>query len=194
MSISSTVYPDWVQKYRTRGTTVKKNGNSYYLYKRTSKRVPGKKYPQPVDTYIGVVTKDGVVGAEKKLVSPSSCVVREYGFSKVIQMICPDDWKKAVGKDWKDVLTIILTKNSVNSYLSYNCRIPNEDDYRMSYKAHLGSLYRRISNTYNVDKKDLERLKLIYIVYFDHYKIISKIQDDQKEVLDRLGISDLEVD
>ena len=45
-------YPEWVQKYRTKGMTVKKKGDAYYLYKRTSKRVPGKKYPQPVDTYV----------------------------------------------------------------------------------------------------------------------------------------------
>ena len=49
MPATEKVYPEWVQKYRTRGMTVKKKGESYYLYKRTSKRVPGKKYPQPVD-------------------------------------------------------------------------------------------------------------------------------------------------
>ena len=36
-------YPDWVQAYRSKGMTVKKKGNSFYLYKRTSRRVPGKK-------------------------------------------------------------------------------------------------------------------------------------------------------
>lgn len=51
------VYPYWVQEQRTRGTTVKKVGETYYLYKRTSKRVPGKKYPQAVDTYIGHHTR-----------------------------------------------------------------------------------------------------------------------------------------
>ncbi|SDB58912.1 hypothetical protein [Butyrivibrio sp. INlla16] len=39
------VYPEWVQAQRVKGTTIKKKGDSYYLYKRTSKRVPGKKYP-----------------------------------------------------------------------------------------------------------------------------------------------------
>lgn len=52
MPVTGKKYPDWVQKYRTKGTTVKKKGDSYYLYKRTSRRVKGKKYPQPVDTYI----------------------------------------------------------------------------------------------------------------------------------------------
>ena len=54
---NKTVYPEWVQNYRTKGTTVKKIGNSYYLYKRTSRRVPGKKYPQPVDTYMYITVK-----------------------------------------------------------------------------------------------------------------------------------------
>ena len=58
-------YPDWVQKYRITGTTVKKRGDSYYLYKRTSRRVKGKKYPQPVDTYIGVITPEGVIQSNK---------------------------------------------------------------------------------------------------------------------------------
>lgn len=58
---NETVYPEWVQEQRVKGTTVKKVGNTYYLYKRTSKRIPGKKYPQPVDTYIGIITPDGVI-------------------------------------------------------------------------------------------------------------------------------------
>ena len=57
-----TVYPEWVQQQRIKGTTVKKVGNTYYLYKRTSKRVPGKKYPQPVDTYIGNKKRYRLIG------------------------------------------------------------------------------------------------------------------------------------
>ena len=45
MPVTEKKYPDWVQKYRIKGTTVKKKGDSYYLYKRTSRRVKGKKYP-----------------------------------------------------------------------------------------------------------------------------------------------------
>lgn len=59
-------YPDWVQEYRTKGTTVKTKGDACYLYKRTSRRVKGKKYLQPVDTYIGIITPDGVIKSGKK--------------------------------------------------------------------------------------------------------------------------------
>lgn len=40
----TTVYPEWVQNYQTQGKTEKKVGNTYYLYKRTSRRIFGKKY------------------------------------------------------------------------------------------------------------------------------------------------------
>ena len=64
--MAAKTYPDWVQKFRTKGKTVKKVGDNYYLYKHTSKRVEGKKNPQPVDTYIGVITPDGVIESRKK--------------------------------------------------------------------------------------------------------------------------------
>ena len=63
------VYPEWVQKHKTKGTTVKRVGENYYLYKHTSKRVQGKKNPVPVDTYIGKITEDGVVKGTRKKVS-----------------------------------------------------------------------------------------------------------------------------
>ena len=66
MPATAKTYPDWVQEYRTRGMTVKKKGDAYYLYKRTSKRVPVKKYPQSVDTYVGLITPNGVVYSDKK--------------------------------------------------------------------------------------------------------------------------------
>ena len=87
------VYPEWVQAQKRKGTTIKKVGDNYYLYKHSSKRVPGKKYPVPVDTYIGVITPEGVVESKKKKISMTSAEVWEYGFSKVLWLLCPEDWK-----------------------------------------------------------------------------------------------------
>ena len=42
MLVTENKYLDWIQNYRTKGTTVKEKGNSYYLYKRISQRVKGK--------------------------------------------------------------------------------------------------------------------------------------------------------
>ena len=71
-------YPDWVNAFKTKGTSVKKVGNEYYLYRTTSKRVPGKKYPQPVQEYIGTITRNGV----KK----NSCKENIYGQSKSLRI------------------------------------------------------------------------------------------------------------
>ena len=40
--MSEKVYPDWIQKQKTTGTTVKKVGNNYYLYKPFFKTGPWK--------------------------------------------------------------------------------------------------------------------------------------------------------
>ena len=53
--------PEWVKKYKTQGTTVKKIGKNYYLYYATSKRVAGRACPVSVQTYIGKITENGVV-------------------------------------------------------------------------------------------------------------------------------------
>ena len=113
-----TVYPEWVQEQRIKGTTVKKVGNTYYLYKRTSKRVPGKKYPQPVDTYIGIITPDGIIERKRQQLATTSIKVKEYGFSKAVWDSCPDDWKKAVGEGWEDKLACMIMKASPESYFS----------------------------------------------------------------------------
>lgn len=61
-------YPDWVEKYKSNGTSVKKIGESYYLYKVTSERIAGKKHPVSRQTYIGKVTEAGVEMAGVKVV------------------------------------------------------------------------------------------------------------------------------
>ena len=125
MASTEKVYPDWVQAQRVKGTTVKKKGDSYYLYKRTSKRVPGKKYPQPVDTYIGIITPQGVIQTEKKKVSLSNIVVKEFGYSKAVWELCPESWKKAIGVEWEDVLKRIIIGKCSGSCRSLLCRHRN---------------------------------------------------------------------
>lgn len=194
MSNNNFVYPDWVQKYRVRGTTIKRKGDNFYLYRRTSKRVPGKKYPQTVDTYIGVITQDGVIDAEKKVVPVNSgCEVYEYGFSNVLMRICPEEWKKANGNDWQKILLVLINKISDISYLKHEFEIPDENDYRVAWKAQYSSLIRKIKNAYDVERRDLECLKTIFIVYLGKAKFISHISEEQQRVLDQLGISELEV-
>ena len=188
MPVTEKRYPDWVQEKRTRGTTVKKKGDTYYLYKRTSKRVPGKKYPQPVDTYIGIITPEGVIKSEKKKVSMEGIEVREYGFSKTIWQLCPEGWKKPLGNDWEDVLSIILWKWSPETYLSKERRLKTEQDFHYQFNAQAASLSRRIYKEHGADLKELQILKSIYLLYFEKEKVISKIIPEQKRLLEKIGL------
>ena len=191
MPVTEKRYPDWVQKYRTQGKTVKKKGDAYYLYKRTSKRVPGKKYPQPVDTYIGIITPDGIVESKKKKISLTDIEVWEYGCSKAIMDLCPEGWKQPLGDDWEDILRIIICDWSERSWLKEG-GIRDKNDFRCQFNAQAASLSRRIFKEHKVDIKDLAPLKEIYLVIMGKEKAISKVDQHQQILLDSLGL-ELEV-
>ena len=186
---NKTFYPEWVQNYRTRGKTVKKIGNTYYLYQRTSKRVPGKKYPQPVDTYIGIITPEGVIESKKKKLSLTGIEVKEYGFSQTLWQICPKSWKTPLGDDWEDVLSIIIQKWSPESYLSKEKILKSEEDFHYHFAAQMGSLSRRIYKERGINLSELEKLKNIYLVYLEKETAISQISVEQKQLLEKIGIT-----
>lgn len=195
MPVSQQSYPDWVRAFRTRGTVVKKVNERYYLYKRTSKRIPGKKYPQPVDTYIGLITENGVVKADKNLIPVNEpCIVKEYGFSRALLLRCPDNWKKAAGDDWSEILKLIIVSHSPRSYLTKEGKLHDKSEYNCSWGGKGNSLSRNMYERYHCDLRSLEPLKYIYAVYAGKKRIISEIDDEQKEILKKLEIKDLEVD
>lgn len=59
------MYPEWVEKYNTKGNIIRTSKNCYYLYKATSKRVEGKSYPVCVQTYIGKITEEGLIEPDR---------------------------------------------------------------------------------------------------------------------------------
>ncbi len=183
------VYPEWVQEQRVKGTTVKKVGNTYYLYKRTSKRIPGKKYPQAVDKYIGIITPDGVIESKKQRLATTSIKVKEYGFSKAVWESCPEDWKRAVGDGWEDKLACMIIKFSPESYLRVDRDIRSEEELSFSVPSQAGMLSRRFFKKYGVDFNRLESLKNIYLVYIEDKAFVSEISEEQIELLKQISVS-----
>lgn len=70
------MYPEWVLKYHTKGTTIKKIKDNYYLYKATSKYSKEKGYPISIQKYIGKITENGVVEPVRVSFTP--------GFDKIV--------------------------------------------------------------------------------------------------------------
>lgn len=99
----------------------------YYLYKRTSRCAPDKKYSQSVDACIGIVTPNGVVESREK----EDIACRDQGegvrFSRAIWQLCPDGWKRPLGDDGEDVLSIIIRKWSPETYLIKERAIKRDD-------------------------------------------------------------------
>ena len=193
--MSEKVYPDWVQKQKTTGTTVKKVGNNYYLYKHSSKRVHGKKNPVPVDTYIGKITPEGIEksGSKKVAVNDAEVIVKEYGFSRSVEMLCPAGWKEPLGKKWQEVLDFIIVRESPESYISQIRKVPELLDPHIQLGAQKTALQRRMKKEYGVDFKELRQLSSISIVSVSGKKLVSQISEGQKKLLERLALK-LEAD
>lgn len=184
------VYPEWVQRQKTKGTTVKKVGNNYYLYKHSSKRVPGKKYPVPKDTYIGRITPDGIEeGVSRKIpVDSPEVTVKEFGFSKAVEELCPAGWKEPLGSAWQEVLDFIIVRESPESYVAQVRKVPEELDPHIQYGAQKGMLMKRMKQEFGVGLKELRMLSTIYIVSVGGKRLVSVISDEQGELLGKLGL------
>lgn len=188
MPVTEKKYPEWVQQYRKKGTTVKEKGGRYYLYKRTSRRVPGKKYPQPVDTYIGVITPEGVIEAGRRIVTVTDIEVYEFGFTETLMQLCPESWKKAVGDDWEDYLRMIIREYSPNTYLLREYTIGKKEDFRHNYGAQVASLSRRLRLESETDLNELILLSDIYLIYLEKGPVVSRISQGHKVFLERHGV------
>ena len=177
-------YPEWVYQYKEKGTSLKKVGDNFYLYRTTSRRVPGKKNPQPVCEYIGVVTKEGVIKTGRFVVDPSSGVeVHEYGFSRTLELVAPDAWRRhfKTRKEADAVIAEIACAESRYSYLAPRAR-PGRSSaatarHRMALEEALG---------YGLGTLDM--LKGIFIVELEGRHLVSRITEEEQELLDRLGV------
>lgn len=188
--MSKKVYPDWVQEQKTTGTTVKKVGNNYYLYKHSSKRVQGKKNPVPVDTYIGKITPCGIERSSSKKVdvNDTDVIVKEYGFSRSVELLCPIGWKEPLGKGWQEVLDYIIIHESPESYIRQVREVPESLDPHIQLGAQKTALQRRMKKEYGVDFKELRQLTTIYLVSVTGRRLLSRMSDSQRALMEQLGL------
>ncbi|MGC9192350.1 MAG: hypothetical protein ACP5FQ_00360, partial [Thermoplasmata archaeon] len=76
------IYPDWVLKFKTKGSQIRVKNNNYYLYKVHSVWNKEKKRAQLItDKYIGKITPEGIIGPkyEKVIEQFKHVTAKEYG-------------------------------------------------------------------------------------------------------------------
>lgn len=81
-------YPEWVMKYKEKGTYINYVKGKYYLYAAHSERIPGtKKVKRVCDAYLGRITQeDGLVPPKDKVTG--NVTVCEYGLSSLVLTVC----------------------------------------------------------------------------------------------------------
>ncbi len=186
--------PDWVKAEKEKasatygkGLSVKEINGKYYLYKRSSKRIPGVKNPKVTETYVGVITPNGLVLKERGL-SKANVDVYEYGFSRVLLAICPANWKKALKADWMPVLYTIIQKESPNSYLLRDYEMPDLSNRNINLQTR--NLWEALPKD---TRAELEPLRRVYQIAYPDRTVMANISEEQIRIAHKHGV-DLEGD
>ena len=179
-------YPDWVNAFKEKGTSVKKVGNEYYLYSATSKRVPGKKYPQPVEEYIGIITREGVVRTKVRKISTDSVRVYEYGMSYALQKLLPQAF--LINSHDKETLRHtflhIVKRFSPKSYLLRGTELPDLSGLHVN----LNMQVKRYERLAGVSIEDLRPLSELYLVETRECDMLSEVTPEMREIFTKLGV------
>ena len=178
-------YPDWVYQYRTKGTTIKKVGGNYYLYRTFSKRVPGKNYPVTTSEYIGLITKEGVISSQKRKLTSDQPVVYEYGFSYALDQLAYTQFRKEYyyKEDARAAFIEILKKHSENTwYVQEQAQQPEQVHLNISLQE------RKIERIIGCKISDLYALKYVYAVVIGQRIMISRISEQAQQLLDKIGV------
>ena len=179
-------HPDWVNAHKEKGTSVKKVGGEYYLYRATSKRVPGMKYPQPVETYIGKITKEGVVQTNIRKISTDRVRVYEYGMSYALQSKLPEAF--LINAHDKETLRFaflhIVRSVSPKSYLLRGVELPDVTELHIN----LNLQHKRYERLSGVKIEELRPLSELYLVETRECDMLSEVTPEMGAMLAELGV------
>jgi hypothetical protein len=180
-------YPDWVNAYKEKGTSIKKVGANYYLYRSTSKRVPGKKYPQPIQEYIGTITKEGVVRTQVRKISTDRVRVFEFGLSYALESLLPTSF--FINTHDKETMRFtflhIVKYISPKSYLLRGIDLPTLEELQIDLNAQIN----RYEQLTGIKIEDLQPLSDLYLVEVAKCDMLSEITLKMREIFTSLRIN-----
>ncbi len=100
-------FPDWVEKYRTKGKAINNVNGKYYLYEVHSKRIKGtSKVKKITDKYLGRITEDGLIQPKSKV--KGDVIIKEYGIYAALFSINKTTMKSII-KDFPNEYKVIIT-------------------------------------------------------------------------------------
>ena len=186
-------YPDYVKKFRPKGTIVKRVKDTYYAYYATSKRVPDKKYPvQVIRGLAGRIDESGFHKLSKAFVDTGHVVIRECGFTNFLLKF-EDEYvsrRKETVKERRNLYRSMIVYLSNNSYLNdeRGTTIYSEAEMVGKFRIGIPNQVTAISKICEYDLKELEPLKYICNVTMGERRFESELTKSQRELLERIGI------
>lgn len=188
-------YPDYVKRFKPKGTIVKRVNDTYYAYYATSKRVPDKNYPvQVIKGLAGRIDESGFHKLSKAFVETGHVVIRECGFTNFLLKF-EDEYisrRKERVKERKNLYRSMIVYLSNNSYLNDD---PGTTIYTASemierFQIGIPNQVAAIGKICEYDLEELEPLKYICSVIMGNRMFESELTDAQKGLLERIGISE----
>lgn len=191
-------YPDYIKQFRPKGTIIKKVNDTYYAYYATSKRVPGKSYPvQVIKGLAGKIDKNGFHQLSSAVVDTQNIVIRECGFTNFLLKFEEEyiSRRSESVREKRNIYRSMIVYLSNNSYLNDEPTVTIYSPEQLVNKFHIGipNQLTAISKMIEYQLETLEPLKYICSVKMGKRMFQSELTQAQKELIERLGITEDEI-
>lgn len=165
-------FPEWVEKYRTKGKAINHVNGKYYLYEVHSERVKGTNIVKKInDKYLGKITENGLIAPKSKITT--SILVKEYGIYCALFELNGIIINRII-KDYADDYKTIITHAFISLFYNKFCEELYYDSYlsiifptiEFNPTDNVNFTINRLRNMMisNMEKKKVS-LKEIYINY-----------------------------
>ncbi|MFI3215123.1 MAG: hypothetical protein R3Y24_17595 [Eubacteriales bacterium] len=190
-------YPDYIKKFKPKGTIVKRVNDVYYAYYATSKRVPDKSYPvQVIKGLAGKIDETGFHELKRAVVDTQNVIVRECGFTNFLLKFEEEyiSRRKEAMCERRNIYRSMIVFLSNNSYLNdENSKIYTIDELVEKFHIGIPNQITTISKLCEYELEDLEGLKYICNIRMGNRIFQSELSIAQKNLLEKIGIGEADV-
>jgi hypothetical protein len=196
-------FPDWAEKFRTKGTAINKVKDKYYLYRVHSERIKGTDKVRKVnDEYLGRITEAGLIAPKSKI--NGNIIIKEYGIYAFILSI-NDVIIKRIIKDfntsYKTIITValiqflygsfndLLYKNSFMSVVYPNIDFNSLNSEELITIERLENMFKSYLVKLDIDLNTvIHALRNTNMVYINNKWYLSEQSNEAKEIIEKFNI------
>lgn len=197
-------FPDWVEKYRSKGKAINYVNGKFYLYEVHSERIKGTNKVKKInDKYLGKITEDGLIPPKSKIKGDIIC--KEYGIYAFVLSL-NDITVRRIIKDfpgsYKEIITTSLIKlvhgdfqfkyyeNSYMSVIYPNIDMNTQNQDILLTIERLTNMFKSNLLKHNIELKDYYiLLKNVNMVQVNGEWVLTQIPKSAQEIIDEYQIN-----